>query len=135
MFQGDRCSLVIREAFQEDSGLYRVVAINSAGEATSACLLNVIRKPILFTVSITFHHGILWAAEEIKEEETPASSEVLVSVSTREEPPVFTQTFGNASVEEGGQLTFDCTITGQPDPLVSSSSSSIKRQVKILPIR
>ena len=44
VFQGDRCSLLIREAFQEDSGVYRVVAVNSAGEATSTCTLNVTRR-------------------------------------------------------------------------------------------
>lgn len=43
-FQGDRCSLIIREAFHEDSGTYRVVAINSAGEASSQCQLTVARK-------------------------------------------------------------------------------------------
>ena len=47
IFQGDRCSLIIREAFQEDSGLYRVVAVNSAGEASSHCQLVVSRNIIL----------------------------------------------------------------------------------------
>ena len=47
IFQGDRCSLIIREAFQEDSGLYRVVAVNSAGEASSHCQLVVSRNFIL----------------------------------------------------------------------------------------
>lgn len=44
IFQGDRCSLIIREAFQEDAGVYRVVAINSAGEASSQCKLVVSGK-------------------------------------------------------------------------------------------
>ncbi len=43
LFQGDRCTLVIREAFQEDAGVYRVAAINSAGEASSQCTLQVTR--------------------------------------------------------------------------------------------
>ena len=47
VFQGDRCSLIIREAFQEDSGTYRVVAVNSAGEASSQCQLAVTRKNII----------------------------------------------------------------------------------------
>lgn len=50
VFQGDRCSLLIREAFQEDSGLYRVVAVNSAGEATSSCSLIVTRKLHFFVL-------------------------------------------------------------------------------------
>lgn len=41
LFQGDRCSLIIQEAFAEDAGHYKVVALNSAGEASSKCLLTV----------------------------------------------------------------------------------------------
>ena len=44
VFQGDRCSLIIREVFQEDGGIYKVVAINSAGEACSQATLQVTRK-------------------------------------------------------------------------------------------
>lgn len=45
LFQGDQCSLVIKEAFVDDAGEYKVVAINSAGEASSVCVLNVEPKP------------------------------------------------------------------------------------------
>ncbi|XP_025203968.1 titin isoform X3 [Melanaphis sacchari] len=41
LFQGDQCSLIIKEAFIEDAGEYKVVAINSAGEASSTCVLSV----------------------------------------------------------------------------------------------
>nr|CAD7442105.1 unnamed protein product [Timema bartmani] len=41
LFQGDRCSLVIEEVYLEDSGEYKVVAINSAGEASSKCDLTI----------------------------------------------------------------------------------------------
>ncbi|KAL4132315.1 hypothetical protein QTP88_009488 [Uroleucon formosanum] len=41
LFQGDQCSLLIKEAFVEDAGEYKVVAINSAGEASSTCMLSV----------------------------------------------------------------------------------------------
>lgn len=44
LFQGDRCSLVIHEAFLDDAGVYKVVAINSGGEASSECSLSVTRK-------------------------------------------------------------------------------------------
>lgn len=47
LFQGDRCSLIIREAYQEDAGHYKVVAINSAGEASSSCELKVTPLNIL----------------------------------------------------------------------------------------
>ncbi|KAH8316915.1 hypothetical protein KR074_002313 [Drosophila pseudoananassae] len=41
LFQGDRCSLIIQEVYQEDAGYYKVVAINSAGETSSSCELKV----------------------------------------------------------------------------------------------
>lgn len=41
LFRDDRCSLVIQEAVPEDIGEYKVVAINSAGEASSKCQLTV----------------------------------------------------------------------------------------------
>jgi Immunoglobulin I-set domain. len=41
LFKGDKCSLLIKEAFVEDGGEYKVVAINSAGEASSSCNLTV----------------------------------------------------------------------------------------------
>lgn len=44
LFHGDRCSLVIHEAFPEDAGLYKVVARNSAGEASTSCSLTVNRE-------------------------------------------------------------------------------------------
>lgn len=43
LFQGDKCSLLIHEAFLDDAGLYKVVAINSGGEASSQCTLTVTR--------------------------------------------------------------------------------------------
>lgn len=43
LFQGDRCTLVIHEAFLDDAGVYKVVAINSGGEASSQCTLTVTR--------------------------------------------------------------------------------------------
>ncbi|XP_001354027.3 uncharacterized protein [Drosophila pseudoobscura] len=41
LFQGDRCSLIVQEVYQEDAGHYKVVAINSAGETSSSCELKV----------------------------------------------------------------------------------------------
>lgn len=44
LFQDDRCSLVLQEAVADDVGEYKVVAINSAGEASSQCKLTVVAK-------------------------------------------------------------------------------------------
>jgi len=44
LFEGDRCTLVIREAYLEDAGQYRVTARNEHGNAESACRLHVERK-------------------------------------------------------------------------------------------
>ncbi|XP_043207626.1 muscle M-line assembly protein unc-89-like isoform X2 [Amphibalanus amphitrite] len=41
LFHGDRCTLVINSVRPEDAGTYTVVAINSAGEATSEARLDV----------------------------------------------------------------------------------------------
>jgi len=51
LFQGDRCSLVIHEAFLDDAGTYKVVAINSGGEASSQCALTVTRMYIFSAVT------------------------------------------------------------------------------------
>lgn len=44
LFEGDRCTLCIREAYLEDSGTYRIVANNIHGQAESLCKLHVERK-------------------------------------------------------------------------------------------
>lgn len=44
LFQGDHCSLLIKDVYVEDAGDYKVVAINSAGEASSSCHLAVTGK-------------------------------------------------------------------------------------------
>ena len=40
-FQGDKCSLILKSTVFEDAGYYKVVAINSGGEASSLCYLTV----------------------------------------------------------------------------------------------
>lgn len=41
LFRGDKCSLFIKESSGEDDGVYKVVAINSAGETSSTCRLRI----------------------------------------------------------------------------------------------
>jgi len=52
IFKGDRCTLLIKEALPEEAGEYKIVAINSAGEVSSAC--NVTVQGILKFNFITF---------------------------------------------------------------------------------
>lgn len=63
LFQGDRCSLLIHEAFLDDSGLYKVVAINSSGEASSECSLSISREFIFISSASKFFSNI-----QLKEE-------------------------------------------------------------------
>lgn len=46
LFEGDRCTLSIREAYIEDCGIYKCVARNPHGGAESVCKLHVERKYI-----------------------------------------------------------------------------------------
>ena len=39
------------------------------------------------------------------------------------EPPVFVETFGNVTVEEGNQLILECRIKGNPTPKVNRSTA------------
>lgn len=52
LFEGDRCTLVIREIFLEDSGLYKCIARNLHGVAESECQLHVEGK--LKIISFSF---------------------------------------------------------------------------------
>lgn len=60
LFHGDRCSLVLREALSEDAGQYRVVAINSAGEASSQCLLKIQGMLASKSMMQVFSFEIVW---------------------------------------------------------------------------
>jgi hypothetical protein len=68
---------------------YTVTASNDAGEAKT--LANLVVKPA-----------------------TPPPPEVEIR-----DPPVFTQIFGDATLQIGGQLIFECCIKGRPYPKVS----------------
>ncbi|XP_023226179.1 muscle M-line assembly protein unc-89-like [Centruroides sculpturatus] len=41
LFEGDRCSLILKDISLSDAGSYRCVAINPAGEASSECTISV----------------------------------------------------------------------------------------------
>ncbi|XP_054275490.1 titin isoform X2 [Macrosteles quadrilineatus] len=99
LFQGDRCSLVIAETLPEDAGLYKVVAINSAGEASSSCHLTVQKSGI--------------------EPELPPSPVVELQPSGL--TPVFISLLTDALATEGDCVTLECAVKGEPTPSVSWS--------------
>lgn len=93
LFQGDRCSLVINEAFLEDAGDYKVFAINSAGEASSQCTLSV--TPLNLA--------------------EPAVRPVPVEKST-DIAPRFERLLADVLCNEGDFVELECTIQGEPVP-------------------
>ena len=94
LFQGDRCSLIIQEAFIEDAGEYKVVAINSAGEAFSQCRLSVtplnISEPAI----------------------RPSSQQQLLI----EMPPKFEKLLSDIFVVESDTVEFECSVISVPKP-------------------
>lgn len=91
LFQGDRCSLVIQEALPEDAGEYKVVALNSAGEASSKCLLSV--------------SHISESESEIKP--IPESSGAA---------PKFIKLLSDVLVSEGDKVVLEGNVVGEPKP-------------------
>lgn len=96
LFQGDRCSLIIQEAYSEDAGEYKVVALNSAGEASSKCKLIV--TPVT------------------TKEESPKPAEEKVQLSGS--PPKFDKLLSDVLVSEGDKVIFEANVTGEPKPEV-----------------
>lgn len=94
LFQGDRCSLIIHEALPEDAGEYKVVALNSAGEASSKCVLTV--TPVI-----------------TKEESPKPAEEKVEAVGS---PPKFDKLLSDVLVSEGDKVIFEANVTGVPRP-------------------
>lgn len=87
LFQGDRCSLLIHEAYLEDAGNYRVVAINSGGEASSVCELSVTPLNI--------------AEPATRNDKNSAATAV-------NNQPKFEKFLSDVLVQEGDSVTLDC---------------------------
>lgn len=94
LFQGDRCSLIIQEALPEDAGEYKVVAINSAGEASSKCVLGV--TPVADTEQ---------PVKETEEKVEPAGI-----------APKFSKLLTDVLVSEGDRVILESCVSGEPKP-------------------
>lgn len=91
LFQGDRCSLFIQEVYQEDAGHYKVVAINSAGEASSSCELKV--TPLNITEPAT--------RAQAERQSLPKDSQ-----------PKFEKLLSDVLVDEGEQVVLEVHTSG-----------------------
>ncbi|CAH1789041.1 unnamed protein product, partial [Owenia fusiformis] len=94
LFEGDKCSLVIREVYLEDGGEYKCVARNQYGEATNTCQLHV--EPL-----------------------SEFSDMSAASVTTDVVPPKFTQLLKDIHTEGDKRVVMTCRIVGHPEPDVS----------------
>lgn len=96
-FQGDSCTLLINEAFLEDAGVYKVIAINSAGEISSECRVTV--TPL-----------------NIAEPLVRQTSDRLVS---SEMPPKFEKLLIDIFANEGETVELECGLASGPLPEIS----------------
>lgn len=108
LFRGDRCSLLIQEAFMEDMGQYKVVAINSAGETSSKCNLTVMPNS---------------EAEPAKR--SVETIKVSDNTNTKPEPtvvdgfePRFEKLLSDVLVNEGDTIELDCIVHCKPLPVI-----------------
>ncbi|CAF2499044.1 unnamed protein product [Rotaria sp. Silwood2] len=91
-FDGQLCTLVKDQCEKEnDSGLYRITAVNSMGQAESICQVTILSKDTqLFTERV---HSM-------------------------RSPPVIFQSLENKTVHEGERIIFQVRISGQPKPQI-----------------
>lgn len=97
LFRGDRCSLFIQEAYLEDMGEYKVVAINSAGEASSTCRLTV--KPL-------------------NETDPAKRSTATVNNTIDGFAPRFEKLLCDILANEGETIELECVVVGEPKPAI-----------------
>lgn len=105
LFRGDHCSLLIQEAFLEDMGEYKVVAINAAGEASSKCTLIVKPKDPL---------NITDPAKRI----TTAPSFNGNGNDAEDRRPRFEKLLTDILANEGETVEFQCSVAGAPTPKI-----------------
>ncbi|EFO25223.1 hypothetical protein LOAG_03263 [Loa loa] len=97
-FEGDHCSLKVKNIRMSDAGLYTVKAMNTVGEATNFCRLTV--------------------------QSSPTSRSTMVPPSTSSEPkfslitPSFAPPLTNQVVREGARTVFEVRVFGEPPPTV-----------------
>ncbi|KAL3985553.1 Immunoglobulin I-set domain family protein [Acanthocheilonema viteae] len=97
-FEGDHCSLKVKNARMSDAGLYTVKATNTVGEATNFCRLTIQTPSVLRSSVIP----------------PSTSSEPKFSSIT----PSFAPPLTNQVVREGSRTVFEIRVLGVPPPTV-----------------
>ncbi|VDN42145.1 unnamed protein product [Gongylonema pulchrum] len=97
-FEGDHCSLTIRDAKMNDAGLYTVKATNAAGQATNFCRLTVQSPPVT-------------KGAAVPPSAPPKPKFVPVT-------PSFAPPLTNQIVREGEKAVFEVRVFGEPPPTV-----------------
>lgn len=115
-FHGDRCSLLIHEALVEDGGEYKVVAINSAGEISSQCYLNVERAPVTAeeTVVVPMHFKKLLSDVLAREGERIVLECSVVGTPT----PEISWLYNNKPVPKDPRFEISCDAQGNHTMIV-----------------
>lgn len=98
LFEGDRCTLILKEISVNDAGNYRCVAINPVGEASSEC------KIIIKSLDSPNHQRI-FKEYRILEEKTVS--------------PKFVQLLEDTILSKGKTIKLHCKIIGEPELLIS----------------
>ncbi|KAJ0005327.1 hypothetical protein NQD34_015221 [Periophthalmus magnuspinnatus] len=103
--------LVIREAFDEDSGRFTCTATNQAGTSTTSCYLLVQVSEEMDTRDDTSAPEQAAPSEPEQPPEEPVPEKDMSS-------PVFTQTPQVQRLVEGGSVLFQASVQGLPKPQV-----------------
>ncbi|CAB3389097.1 Hypothetical predicted protein, partial [Cloeon dipterum] len=90
-FKGDRCTLLVKHVTTDDAGEYKVVAINSGGEVSSTCSVQIRGKAAEFFAEPPRIVGF---------------------------PPKFTVLLSDILVPEGETAKLECEVEGKPTPQI-----------------
>uniref|UniRef100_A0A8B9LRJ7 Ig-like domain-containing protein n=1 Tax=Astyanax mexicanus TaxID=7994 RepID=A0A8B9LRJ7_ASTMX len=124
--EGDLYSLLIAEAFPEDSGTYSVNATNSSGRATSTA-----RFEATAVMEVDIVGGVLAhktpprvPPKPASKSPTPSSAVSKIGAARHQSPspvrhvkaPTPSPALKNTTVTEGESVTLECQISGHPTP-------------------
>lgn len=111
-------SLIILGASRYDSGTYKCVARNKAGENSFNVTLKVMGKS---TLSINGYRVCFMCIIFVWFTETYLNDEIFFLILEKEQmqPPKFVERMQNFTVNEGQPVTLTCQVTGVPVPMIS----------------